>query len=78
MPNVFNIFRAADEPGDGTQNALPVCLHNLVEGAIVTLAGTFYHLGIDQHAVPIAASGRPFLSQQKGEPANYQVTPMLD
>jgi hypothetical protein len=32
----------------------------LVEGPIVTLAGTFYKIWFNQHAVPIAAAGRPF------------------
>jgi hypothetical protein len=35
LPNIFNVFRPANEARNGPQDPLPVCLHDLVEGTII-------------------------------------------
>jgi len=49
LPNVFNVFRPADEPRYRTQDPFTVRLHHLVEGTIIAASSPFYEFEVNQH-----------------------------
>jgi hypothetical protein len=49
LANILDIFRTANQPGDRSEDPLPVSRDNLTERGIIALTGTFDQVEAYEH-----------------------------